>query len=64
MFVAGDEITGVTDWSEASQGDALYDLAILTLGHEEHPVHARLPIRRAEIADVRLHGPTATRAAG
>ncbi len=30
------EITGVIDWSEASQGDALYDLAILTLGHEEH----------------------------
>jgi aminoglycoside phosphotransferase (APT) family kinase protein len=32
----GDEITGVIDWSEAAQGDALYDLAILTLGHEEH----------------------------
>ena len=30
-----DEITGVIDWSEAGQGDALYDLAILTLGHEE-----------------------------
>ena len=36
VFVAGDEITGVIDWSEASQGDALYDLATLTLGHEEH----------------------------
>ena len=36
VFVAGDEITGVLDWSEASQGDALYDLATLTLGHEEH----------------------------
>src|SRR5690349_13990255 len=24
------------DWSEAGQGDALYDLAILTLGHQEH----------------------------
>ena len=24
------------DWSEASRGDALYDLASLTLGHEEH----------------------------
>jgi aminoglycoside phosphotransferase len=35
VFVDGDEITGVIDWSEASQGDALYDLAILTLGHEE-----------------------------
>ena len=36
VFVAGDEITGVIDWSEASQGDALFDLAILTLGHPEH----------------------------
>ena len=35
VFVDGDEITGVVDWSEASQGDALYDLASLTLGHEE-----------------------------
>ncbi len=36
VFVDGDEITGVIDWSEASHGDALFDLAILTLGHEEH----------------------------
>ena len=36
VFVEGDEITGVVDWSEAAQGDALYDLASLTLGHEEH----------------------------
>ena len=36
MFVDGDEITGVIDWSEAGPGDALYDLATLTLGHEEH----------------------------
>ncbi len=36
VFVAGDEVTGVVDWSEASQGDALFDLATLTLGHEEH----------------------------
>ena len=35
VFVDGDEITGVIDWSEAGQGDALYDLATLTLGHEE-----------------------------
>jgi aminoglycoside phosphotransferase (APT) family kinase protein len=35
VFVDGDEITGVLDWSEAAQGDALYDLATLTLGHEE-----------------------------
>ena len=38
VFADGDEITGVLDWSEARQGDALYDLASLTLGHEEHLV--------------------------
>jgi hypothetical protein len=31
VFVNGDEVTGVVDWSEASQGDALFDVAILTL---------------------------------
>ncbi len=36
VFVDGDQVTGVIDWSEARQGDALYDLASLTLGHEEH----------------------------
>ncbi|MDV6272951.1 phosphotransferase [Rhodococcus erythropolis] len=36
VFVAGDEVTGVIDWSEAAQGDPLYDLATLTLGHPEH----------------------------
>ena len=36
VFVAGDEVTGVVDWSEASQGDALFDLATLTLGHPAH----------------------------
>ncbi|WP_378742963.1 aminoglycoside phosphotransferase family protein [Nocardia brasiliensis] len=36
VFVDGDEITGILDWSEAAQGDALYDLATLTLGHQEH----------------------------
>ncbi len=36
VFVAGDEVTGVVDWSEASQGDAHFDLATLTLGHPEH----------------------------
>ena len=36
VFVDGDEVTGVLDWSEASQGDALYDLATLTLAHEEN----------------------------
>lgn len=38
VFVDGAEVTGVIDWSEAAQGDALYDLAILTLGHEERLV--------------------------
>ncbi|WP_067506707.1 phosphotransferase family protein [Actinoplanes sp. TFC3] len=36
VFVVGDEVTGVIDWSEASRGDPLHDLATLTLGHEEH----------------------------
>jgi aminoglycoside phosphotransferase (APT) family kinase protein len=36
VFVDDDEITGVLDWSEAGHGDALYDLASLTLGHPEH----------------------------
>ncbi len=36
VFVDGDKVAGVVDWSEASQGDALYDLATLTLGHPEH----------------------------
>ncbi|MBW8803516.1 MAG: phosphotransferase [Catenulisporales bacterium] len=35
VFVDGDEVTGIIDWSEAGPGDALFDLAILTLGHEE-----------------------------
>lgn len=35
IFVDGDSVTGVLDWSEAAKGDALYDLAVLTLGHEE-----------------------------
>jgi aminoglycoside phosphotransferase (APT) family kinase protein len=36
VFVAGEEITGVIDWSEAVQGDALFDLATLTLAHPQH----------------------------
>ncbi|MFC5001138.1 phosphotransferase family protein [Dactylosporangium cerinum] len=35
VFVDGDEVTGVLDWSEASRGDAMFDLATLTLGHED-----------------------------
>jgi len=36
VFVDGGEVTGIIDWSEAGQGDALYDLATFTLGHEQH----------------------------
>ncbi|MBP0457913.1 phosphotransferase family protein [Streptomyces montanisoli] len=36
VFVAHDRVTGIIDWSEAGRGDALFDLATLTLGHEEH----------------------------
>ncbi|WP_031048371.1 phosphotransferase family protein [Streptomyces sp. NRRL F-5650] len=36
VFVDGDEVTGIIDWSEAGQGDPLYDLAAFVLGHEEH----------------------------
>jgi aminoglycoside phosphotransferase (APT) family kinase protein len=35
VFVDGDELTGVIDWSDAGRGDALFDLAILTIGHQE-----------------------------
>ncbi|MFJ2631972.1 phosphotransferase family protein [Streptomyces sp. NPDC087422] len=35
VFVDGAEVTGIIDWSEAGRGDALFDLATLTLGHEE-----------------------------
>lgn len=36
VFVDRDQITGVIDWTEAAQGDALFDIATLTLGHREH----------------------------
>jgi aminoglycoside phosphotransferase (APT) family kinase protein len=36
VFVDGHDVTGIIDWSEASQGDAHFDLATLTLGHPEH----------------------------
>lgn len=35
VFVDDDRVTGVIDWSEAAPGDPMFDLAILTLGHEE-----------------------------
>lgn len=36
VFTADDEVTGIIDWSEAAQFDGLFDLASLTLAHEEH----------------------------
>lgn len=36
VFVEGDEVTGVIDWSEGAQGDPMLDLAVLTYGHPEH----------------------------
>ena len=41
VFVAGDEVTGVVDWSEAARGDALFDLATLTLGNQGAPRRRR-----------------------
>ncbi|MFJ2738430.1 phosphotransferase family protein [Streptomyces sp. NPDC087440] len=35
VFTDGARITGILDWSEAGRGDALHDLATLTLGQEE-----------------------------
>lgn len=35
VFVEDDQVVGVVDWADACQGDALYDLAVLTAGHEE-----------------------------
>ncbi len=35
VFVEGDEVTGIIDWSEAGRGDAMNDLAVLTLGQED-----------------------------
>ncbi len=35
VFVDGEEVTGILDWTEAAQGDPLHDLAILTLGNPE-----------------------------
>ncbi|GAA1596286.1 phosphotransferase [Kribbella hippodromi] len=35
VFVEGDELTGIIDWSEAGSGDGLRDLATLTLAHPD-----------------------------
>lgn len=40
MFVdEHDEVTGIIDWSGAAPGDAMFDLATLTLGHEAQLEH-------------------------
>lgn len=52
VFTEGDRVTGVLDWSEAGRGDPMFDLATLTLGHED-----RLPEVLAG------YGPAADRAA-
>lgn len=36
VFVDGDVVTGIIDWADAGLGDALFDVAVLTVGHEEH----------------------------
>lgn len=36
VFVDGESVTGIIDWSEARQGDALFDLAALTIANEAH----------------------------
>jgi len=36
VFIDSDQVTGIVDWSEAAPGDALFDLATLTLAHEEN----------------------------
>ena len=35
ILYEGDTITGVIDWADACAGDAAFDLAVLTVGHEE-----------------------------
>lgn len=36
VFVDGDIVTGIIDWSEARQGDPLFDIASITLANEDH----------------------------
>lgn len=36
VFVDGDEVTGIIDWSEARQGDPLFDIASITLANKDH----------------------------
>jgi len=39
VFVDGDQVTGIIDWSEARRGDPLFDIASITLANEEHLDH-------------------------
>ncbi|GAA1678233.1 phosphotransferase [Kribbella yunnanensis] len=39
VFTDDDAVTGIIDWSEAGQDDPLFDLATLTLGHEDRLPH-------------------------
>ncbi len=39
VFIEDDEVTGIIDWSDACRGDALFDLATLTLNHEDQLEH-------------------------
>ncbi|NJQ15374.1 phosphotransferase family protein [Streptomyces bohaiensis] len=39
VFLDGNAVTGIIDWSEAGRGDALYDLATFTLGHRDQLGH-------------------------
>lgn len=36
VLVDGDIVTGVIDWEDAEVGDPHYDIAVLTVGHDEH----------------------------
>jgi len=36
VLIDGVAVAGIIDWSAASQGDPLYDLATLTLAHQDH----------------------------
>lgn len=35
VFIEQDEVVGIIDWAGAGRGDAMFDLATLTLGHED-----------------------------
>jgi len=36
VFVDGDVVSGIIDWSEARSGDALFDIASITLANDAH----------------------------